>query len=101
MASDGGIFSFAAPFDGSTGNIRLNRPVVGIEAAPDGAGYRLVASDGGIFCFHLPFAGSEGAVRLDRPVVGMTAAGANGYWMVASDGGVFTFGGAGFFGSEG
>ncbi|HXQ44911.1 MAG TPA: IPT/TIG domain-containing protein [Acidimicrobiales bacterium] len=101
VASDGGIFSFAAPFDGSTGNIRLNRPVVGIEAAPDGAGYRLVASDGGIFCFHLPFAGSEGAVRLDRPVVGMTAAGANGYWMVASDGGVFTFGGAGFFGSEG
>jgi hypothetical protein len=101
VASDGGIFSFAAPFDGSTGNIRLNRPVVGMEAAPNGAGYRLVAGDGGVFCFHLPFEGSEGSVPLDRSVVGMAAAGATGYWMVAGDGGVFTFGGAGFFGSEG
>jgi hypothetical protein len=31
----------------------------------------------------------------------VSAEGATGYWMVAADGGVFTFGGAGFFGSEG
>ncbi len=101
VAADGGIFSFDAPFDGSTGAIHLNRPVVGMEAPPSGAGYRLVASDGGVFCFHLPFAGSEGGVHLDQPVVGMAAAGATGYWMVAADGGIFTFGGAGFFGSQG
>ncbi len=101
VASDGGIFSFDAPFDGSTGNIHLNRPIVGMETAPDGSGYRLVAADGGIFCFHLPFEGSEGSVHLDQPVVGMAAQGATGYWMVAADGGVFTFGGAGFFGSQG
>jgi len=101
VASDGGIFSFKAPFDGSTGNTHLNRPVVGMEAAPDGSGYRLVASDGGIFAFRIPFEGSEGSTHLAQPVVGMAAQGTTGYWMVASDGGVFTFGGAGFFGSEG
>jgi hypothetical protein len=31
VASDGGIFAFGdAPFDGSTGGIHLNAPVVGI-----------------------------------------------------------------------
>jgi hypothetical protein len=101
VAADGGIFSFDAPFDGSTGNVRLDRPVVAMEAAANGSGYRLVASDGGIFCFHLPFEGSDGAVRLDAPVVGMTAQGTTGYWMVAADGGIFTFGGTGFYGSQG
>ena len=51
MASDGGIFNFGpgAGFFGSTGSIHLNKPVVGMAATPDGAGYWLVASDGGIF----------------------------------------------------
>jgi hypothetical protein len=101
VAADGGIFSFDAPFYGSTGNTALNAPVVGMEAAADGSGYRLVAGDGGVFSYRLPFEGSEGSVHLDQPVVGVTAAGATAYWMVARDGGVFTFGGAGFFGSEG
>jgi hypothetical protein len=30
VASDGGIFSFNAPFYGSTGGIRLDKPVVGM-----------------------------------------------------------------------
>jgi hypothetical protein len=51
VASDGGIFSFGAPFFGSTGNIVLNKPIVGMEVAPSGTGYRFVASDGGIFDF--------------------------------------------------
>ena len=35
VASDGGIFSFGdAPFFGSTGNLRLNKPIVG--NGPDG-----------------------------------------------------------------
>jgi len=34
VAADGGIFSFGdANFYGSTGNIRLNQPIVGMSAA--------------------------------------------------------------------
>ena len=33
VAADGGIFSFDAPFYGSTGSIRLNAPIVGMEAS--------------------------------------------------------------------
>ena len=52
MASDGGIFSYGdATFFGSTGGIRLNKPVVGMAATPSGHGYWLVASDGGIFSY--------------------------------------------------
>ena len=50
MASDGGIFNYGhAGFYGSTGSIRLNKPVVGMATSADGEGYWLVASDGGIF----------------------------------------------------
>ena len=106
VASDGGIFSFGgAPFYGSTGAIRLNRPVVGMAATSptDSAGYRLVASDGGIFTFgDATFHGSTGALRLNQPVVGMAATpSGRGYWLVASDGGIFTFGDATFYGSTG
>jgi hypothetical protein len=52
VASDGGIFSYGqATFDGSTGDIPLASPVVGM--APDNAtdGYWMAAADGGIFTF--------------------------------------------------
>lgn len=49
LASDGGIFTFGdARFHGSTGNITLNRPVVGMAASPTGRGYWITASDGGM-----------------------------------------------------
>jgi hypothetical protein len=62
VATDGGIFSFGdADFYGSTGAIRLNKPIVGMAATPDGGGYWLVASDGGIFSFgDADFYGSKG-----------------------------------------
>jgi len=102
VASDGGIFSFNAPFYGSTGGIHLNQPVVGMANDPATSGYWLVASDGGIFSFNAPFFGSTGAVHLDKPVVGMVpTSDGGGYWMVASDGGVFSFGDAHFWGSTG
>ena len=68
VASDGGIFTFGdAAFYGSTGNIRLNQPVVGMAATPDGHGYWLVASDGGIFTFgDAGFYGSTGSLVLRR-----------------------------------
>jgi hypothetical protein len=52
VSSDGGVFSYGgAGYEGSTGGLTLNRPVVGIAASPDGGGYWLVASDGGVFTF--------------------------------------------------
>ncbi len=102
--SKGGVYSFgSAPFYGSTGNLRLNKPIVGMAATPDGQGYWLVASDGGIFTFgDAGFYGSTGNLKLNKPIVGMAATpDGQGYWLVASDGGIFTFGDATFFGSTG
>jgi hypothetical protein len=113
VGSDGGIFSFgSAQFYGSTGSLRLQRPVVGIVPTTDRYGYWLDASDGGIFAFgdagfhgSLPGlglnpAGSGLPNSLNAPIVGMVpSAGGGGYFMVASDGGVFAFGDAHFAGS--
>jgi Subtilase family len=114
VGGDGGIFTFgSAQFHGSTGSLRLQRPVVGITPTQSHAGYWLDASDGGIFSFGdagfygsipgmglLP-AGTPGNVRrLNAPVVGMVpSTDGGGYFMVASDGGVFAFGDAHFEGS--
>ena len=73
VGSDGGVFSFNAPFLGSTGGIRLNQPVVSMQATADGQGYWFVAADGGIFAYgDAPFKGSMGGQPLNRPMVGMT-----------------------------
>jgi ribosomal protein L24E len=104
VAKDGGIFSYGnASFKGSTGNIALNQPIVGMTARPDGSGYWFVAADGGIFAFgDVGFYGSTGAIKLNRPIVGMAATPTGkGYWLVANDGGIFAFGDAGFYGSTG
>ena len=103
-SADGGVFAFgAAQFFGSTGAIRLARPVVGNSSTPTGQGYWLVAADGGVFAFgDARFLGSTGDLRLNRPVVGMAATPTGrGYWLVAADGGVFAFGDARFHGSTG
>jgi hypothetical protein len=102
-ASDGGIFTFNAPFYGSMGGKPLVAPVVGIAEDPCTGGYWEVASDGGIFSFNAPFYGSEGGKPLDKPVVVIAAyqsASGCGYWEVASDGGIFSFN-APFYGSMG
>ena len=103
VASNGGVFSFDAPFFGSAGALPLVRPIVGTAATPDGGGYWMVASDGGVFAYgDAGFYGSMGGRPLDRPIVGMSAtADGKGYWLVASDGGVFSFGDARFEGSTG
>jgi hypothetical protein len=60
VAADGGIFSYGdAPFFGSTGDIRLNQPIIGMARPSNGQGYWLVARDGGVFAFgRAPFLGS-------------------------------------------
>jgi hypothetical protein len=114
VGSDGGIFTFGgAQFYGSTGALKLERPVVGIALTPDRRGYWLVASDGGVFSF--PDAGFFGSIpglgiypagssgpnrKLNAPIVGLVpSADGGGYFMVAADGGVFAFGDAKFEGS--
>ena len=113
VGSDGGIFSFgSAQFYGSTGSLKLQRPVVGIVPTKDDGGYWLDASDGGVFGFGdtqfygsipglgLHPAGSGLPNSLDAPIVGMVPSNDDGgYFMVASDGGVFAFGDAHFAGS--
>ncbi len=103
VASDGGIFSYGAPFLGSMGGQHLNKPIVGMAVMPAGDGYYLVASDGGIFTFgSAQYFGSTGSFHLNAPIVGMAVtADGGGYWLVASDGGVFSFGDAQFYGSAG
>ena len=104
VGTDGGIFSFGnAQYYGSTGNIHLNQPIVGMAATKNRQGYRFVARDGGIFSFgDAPFYGSTGNIHLNKPIVGMaTTPSGNGYWLVASDGGIFTHGFAPFVGSAG
>ncbi|MEW6473742.1 MAG: hypothetical protein AB1679_15935 [Actinomycetota bacterium] len=104
VGRDGGIFAFGdAPFAGSTGNIKLNQPIVGMAANPVGSGYWFVAADGGVFTFgDAKFFGSTGNIKLNKPIVGMapTPTG-QGYYLVASDGGIFSFGDARFRGSTG
>ena len=113
VGSDGGIFTFgSASFYGSTGSLKLQRPVVGIVPTADRGGYWLDASDGGVFAYGdtqyygsipglgLHPAGSGLPNSLNAPIVGMVPSNDdNGYFMVASDGGVFAFGDAHFAGS--
>ena len=51
---------------------KLNAPVVGVAAAPDGNGYWEGASDGGVFAVgSAGFDGSVGGTKLNSPVVGI------------------------------
>lgn len=113
VAGDGGIFTFgSATFHGSTGNLHLQRPVVGMTTTTDDDGYWMVATDGGMFGFgdakyhgSLPGlgfnpAGSGLPHSLDAPIDAMVASPTgHGYLLVARDGGVFAFGDALFHGS--
>src|SRR5260221_25074 len=92
--SSGGqdVYAFgAAPFDGSTGGLRLNRSIVGIAPTSSGRGYWFVATDGGIFAFgDAGYHGSMAGAALAQPVVSMDATPTgNGYVLAAADGGVF------------
>src|SRR5207253_3084398 len=92
-----------AAYEGSTGGLTLNRPIVGAASSRPGRGYWLVASDGGVFAFgDAAYEGSTGGMPLATAVVGMAATPrGRGSWLAASDGGVFTFGDAVFKGGTG
>jgi cell wall-associated NlpC family hydrolase len=96
VASDGGVFSFGdAVFHGSTGNISLNRPIVGMDATPDSGGYWLLASDGGVFAFgDAVFHGSTADTPEDPVERLITTATGDGYWIVQQNGTATAFGDA-------
>lgn len=101
VAGDGGIFTFGArDFAGSTGDIKLNSPIVGgATDISDYDGYWIVAADGGVFNFGAEFYGSLGNEKLSSTAAEIepTPSG-KGYWIVLADGKVYTFGDANFFG---
>ena len=104
VASDGGVFSFGgASFYGSAGGTRLNAPVTGVAATPDGQGYWLVGSDGGVFTYgDAAYFGSvpgQGIIG-QPPVVGITSTPTgSGYWLAGANGAVYTYGDATFLGA--
>jgi hypothetical protein len=51
VASDGGIFSFGAPFYGSLGGVPLAAAVTSMAPSLDGDGYYLTGSDGAVYAF--------------------------------------------------
>jgi hypothetical protein len=72
VASDGGVFSFGAPFYGSAGALPLSKPVVGMRVLPGGGGYWLVAADGGVFTYGgTNFHGSTANDLLNAPIVAL------------------------------
>ena len=65
--------AFNAPFRGSMGAVRLNKPVAGLVAF--GTGYLMVANDGGVFDFSTKaFAGSLADAPPTAPIVDIAAA---------------------------
>jgi hypothetical protein len=98
---DGGVYSFNAPFYGSTGNLTLSQPVVAMSSAPDLKGYYFVARDGGVFAYgSAKFQGSVPGAGVHVGNIAAMAAdpATGGYWVVGNDGGVYSFN-APFFGS--
>ena len=71
--------------------IKLNHPIVGMAATPDGKGYWLVASDGGIFAFgDAHFFGSPAAKGVSDWVTGMAVTpDGKGYWIANANGAVY------------
>ncbi len=101
VGQNGAVYAFNVPSRGQLAGTTLNRPIVGMAATADRAGYWLVASDGGIFSFgDAQFYGSTGAITLNKPIVGIAPSpDGGGYWLAASDGGIFSFGDATYYGS--
>lgn len=84
VAADGGIFAFGdAGFFGSTGDLPLAQPIVGMAATLTGKGYWFVAADGGVFAFgNADFHGSAtGSSRPDPIRAIVASATGGGYWL--------------------
>lgn len=101
LGSDGGVFAYGDPFEGSLGGEKLNAPAVSMTPTASGNGYLVVGADGGVFSFgDAVFRGSLGGAKLNAPIVAISLLPeGGGYYLVGSDGGVFAYGSATFHGS--
>ena len=84
---DAGVTVFGdATFHGSTSDVGLAQPIVGMAATPSGEGYWLAAADGGVFAFGDASHVGSGVERTQYvSVVGMAATPSGaGYWLVSS-----------------
>jgi hypothetical protein len=93
VASDGGVFAFGdASFYGSTGDLNLVAPVVGVAPSAGGQGYWLVAQDGGVFAFGAArYRGSAYGTGV-HDVSAIAATDDDGYLVAHSSGAVDAFG---------
>jgi N-acetylmuramoyl-L-alanine amidase len=81
VTSDGGVFSYNAPFFGSAGRIHLADPVLAMSATAGDGGYVLLGADGGVFTYgDAVFRGSD-LSSPEVPAVGIVTSG-SGYWVV-------------------
>jgi hypothetical protein len=87
---------------GSTGNIKLASPVVGMISSRDGRGYLLAAGDGGVFTFgDGAYEGSMGKTGVSGWVDSIAATpSGRGYWLSNANGAVYHFGDAAFYGND-
>ena len=100
VASDGGMFSFNAPFYGSTGDMTLPAPVVSTVSTPSGKGYWLVGRDGSVYPFGDATDHGSAVGRVPVPVVGMApTVDGLGYWVVGAGGQIAAFGDAAALGN--
>ena len=102
-AADQSVFAYGdAAFHGSTGNVQLNQPVVGMARTPTGNGYWLASRDGRVFSFGAADHHGSVSPAPPSPVVGIAATPTGrGYWLATENGSIYSFGDAGFFGSLG
>jgi hypothetical protein len=94
VARDGGIFSYNRSFFGSTGSIKLNKPIVGMATTNDENGYWMVGADGGIFAFgDAPYVGSLPAdhISASNVVAIVSDPTTDGYYIIGADGSVWNF----------
>jgi hypothetical protein len=64
------VFAYGdASFYGSTGDLKLNAPIVGIAASENG--YRILGGDGGVFAYGVPYWG--GSPVSSTPFVGIAS----------------------------
>lgn len=103
QAADQSVFAYGdAPFHGSTGNVQLNQPVVGMARTPSGDGYWLASRDGRVFAFGLAVHHGSIPSMPPSPVIGIaTTRTGGGYWLATANGSIYSFGDAPFLGSLG
>ena len=107
-AAEQSVFAYGdAPFQGSTGKVQLNQPVVGMARYSDPSdpgkdGYWQVSREGRVFTFgYAPFHGSLLSAP-PSPVIGIAATPkGDGYWIATANGSIYSFGAAPFLGSMG